>query len=106
MPVLSVFVLVDVIPKMDDIVDRVFARRVPVCIEKSEGKIATGVNGKADLRDQIILLGGGFGTAHGARDVGIADTKLVIILGVWLEVCSFYLRSCQLDDLQQSMTFV
>lgn len=49
--VFAVLVLVYIVPKMKHIIHRIFACRVPECIEESKRKIAARIYSQTDLRD-------------------------------------------------------
>ena len=60
------------------IVDRVFPHWIAVGIEKSKREIAARIDGQIDLSSAVRSSGNCFGSTQRARDIGIADTELII----------------------------
>ena len=79
--VVPIGILVQVVPKMQHVVDRVFSCRIPVCIEKPKRVVAARVDRKADFRHQIIGIRRRLRAANGTFEVGIADGELIVVLG-------------------------
>lgn len=80
--IVSVSVLVQIVPQMKHIVNRIFTCRIPICIEESKGVIAARIHGKSNLGDQIMSLRRSFRTAYRALEVRIADTELIVVLSI------------------------
>lgn len=89
-PIVTIGILVEVVPQMDDIIDRVFARRIAVSVEEAEGEIAARIDGKADLGDEISRSRRCLGPPDRTCDLGgAADAELVVVLSVWAQTGSF-----------------
>lgn len=81
--IFTVGIFIDVVSKVDDIVNRVLAGWIAVGVEETEGEIAARVDGKGNLGDEVVGSGGGFRSAQRAFDFGgAADAELIVILGV------------------------
>ena len=85
-PIVAILILINIVPQMKHIVDRVFAYRVSVSVEKAKGEITTGVNGKANVCDGIICCRRRLGAANDRSLVGAANAELIVILGEWAQV--------------------
>lgn len=70
---------------MKDVVNRIFPRRMSVCVEVGKWEIAARIDGEANFSDQIMSLGSRFRTTYRAFEIRIANAKLIVILRVWLE---------------------
>lgn len=78
---------------MKNIIHRVLACWITVCIEESKGEIAAGINRKPDFGDQVMSLGRRLCTANRAFDFrGITYAELVIISSERFQSLGFDLR--------------
>ena len=78
-PVVTVLVFVNVITKMDNIVDRVFSSRVSICVEEAEWIVAAGIHCYLDGSiDFVALAGDGLRSTERAGVVGVADVELIV----------------------------
>ena len=91
--IITIFVFIDVITQVQHIVHRVLSGWITKGIEESEGEVAARINSKTNFSDKIIGCRRGLSASNWARDVGIADTELVIISCVGTEILSFNLSS-------------
>ncbi len=80
--ILSVGILIEIVPKMKDVIHRIFPYRIPIRVKEPERVIAARVHRKTDLRNQIMSLGCRFRTPYRALEVRVADAELIVILSV------------------------
>jgi hypothetical protein len=62
---------------------------VSVCVEETKGVVCTAVDSQRHFGDVVISVRSCLGSADWALVTGIADTELVVIGCVWLEVLCF-----------------
>jgi hypothetical protein len=65
------------------------SRSVSICVEETEGVVCTAVDSQRHFGDVVISVRSCLGSADWALVAGIADTELVVIGCVWLEVLCF-----------------
>lgn len=87
--IVAVFVLVDVVTQVDDIVDGILSGRVAECVEEAEWEVAAGIYGQVHLGHRIVGSRNGFGAADWTRDIRIADAELVVVSGERPEFSGF-----------------
>ena len=98
--IISILVLVDVVAQMQDIVHGVLSRRITERVEIAKWVVATGVDRKRDLCDRVSGSGCRLGSANYRRLRGVANRKLVVVVGKRLKVSGLdldgivHVRSC------------
>ena len=77
--VFSVLVFVNIITKVEYIVDRSFAGRITICVEKPKREVAARIDRKAYPGRQIARSRCCLGTADWTRYIRAADAELIIV---------------------------
>jgi hypothetical protein len=62
---------------------------VSICVEETEGVVCTAVDSQRHFGDVVIGVRSRLGSADWTLVAGVADTELVVIGCVWLEVLCF-----------------
>lgn len=76
--VVTILVLIDVVSKVNDIVDGVFVHDIAICIEESERIVGTRKYCKLDIGDVFAsFCRDGFGSAYHRLDIRVTDIELV-----------------------------
>lgn len=76
--VVAVFVFVDVVAEVHDVVDGVFAHRVAVGVEETEGVVAAAVYREANFCDVVVGVGCRFCAAERTCVVAVAYVESVV----------------------------
>jgi len=78
-------ILVDVVSKMDNVVDRFLAGWVAESVEISKWVVGTAVNGQTDLCGVVVWSWRSLGLTNWGGVVGVTNVELVIVLSPGLE---------------------
>ena len=78
-------VLVDVVAKMNNVVDRVLASWVTEGVEVSKWPVGAAVDSQTDLCGVVVWCWGGLGTTNWRGVVRVANVELVVVLSEWQE---------------------
>jgi hypothetical protein len=108
--IVSILILVDVVAKEDDIINRVlwrydvrllyfpmrfektyFANSIAVGVEETKRVIGARIDGETDLGNVVVRIWSGLGSSNGALVIRVAYSKLVVIRGKWSQIFCFYL---------------
>jgi len=73
------FVLVDVISKVNNIIDAILASRVAVGIEEAKRIVSTAIHGHVDLADMVVDMRHGLGPTKRARVIAVAYVEAVVV---------------------------
>jgi hypothetical protein len=108
--IVAILVLIDVVTKMNHVVNRVLADvtkhslqacgdstnladRIAICVEESKWIVGTRVDSEANLRNIVVSIWGCLSASKRTLVIRVADSKLIVICRVWLQILCFNLCS-------------